>query len=402
MVGSVTSVDKLPSDILVRILSFCCVEDVLSCYKLCRKFHRALQPDEAWDPAMTISSGQSYAGDPRLPTNRSRACMTRALCYTRRESNSCSNILHEVLGYTGSLAALRSLGVDDDDIAFQLRVPHPPLNANVDKPFFDRVYLRGDTLATLLELAQTNTLRILEKSNETYIRFGATAVAEAAIESGQSTTNFPEYSHRQLAVYLRINGLPDMDTGPPMQVSRETRDRIVLRLIRRAGIVKLSSEENTYSRIWDLLSNILLSTLTTTKLYISSRSNGQPLLRGQSIRDVPSRHMTDEGGRHRFVLIPRFVEDAFRFRGFPIHKVYGDEWYARVEDGTDVEEAVEAERERACLLYTLPDEEDEEMADSDDGSSSASCMDDFLYEAFEMEGFEEEDVEIDGIWAFFD
>lgn len=368
--SSIIFAHQLPLEVLVKIFSFCSAQELLACDKVCRRFQQGAQADEAWEGGsfspVPWSTGKHLTGKPepppdsRVPSKRLRVCLSRALLLTRKEQKNVSNVFREILGYGDMMKALGSLFVADNGEKTANRSDLVYLQGA------DPVYLRGDTLAALVYLVEANVVDILETSFKCFL--------DCCSMLG-SDREYPEYSWSILKHHLHTSNFTNSNLfgcvylgsddkydicNLSMDVPQESRDAIILKLVRRAGIIKVAP--NALSKVWGLVSRAFWSILSQTESFFIDAELDPILLPGQSIRCVPSRRFLDDAGRHRFVLIPRYVEDAAKHLGFPIHKVYGDEWWCRNTEEV-VDDAEAAEREGFLSLYTQLDYEDEPIDD---------------------------------------
>jgi len=364
--SSPTSLGDMPDLILAKIFNFCNVEQHLACYRTCRKFNMILKNDDSlWEHTATlyddgddsdkgINRQAAVEADPRLNTHRLLESVKNALRLVRREQKLTASIVYDGLGgYDQVMALLWSLPLDCEGF---------PQNSYSDHNlhYLERVYLRGDTIAVLIELVEANMINILEQSYRSYLSFRE---KDDPAYPEFKATHF-EFTRTQLGIepfaVSRILGVLD-------GVEAVVRDRIVLRLCRRVGIVKIANEVCLY--VWIFLLDTICKVFDLTKQYLLSRKELQPILPWQSIWSIPSADLVDKNGtRRRFVLIPKHVEDAFKINNYPLYKLYscrvewclagGDAVAAAGDHRAAKNFAVEMEGGKALLLYNQLDGDD--------------------------------------------
>lgn len=364
VVSTVSSLDEFPELIIVKIFGFCAVGTLLRCYRTCKKFNAILNnDDEAWNRGSTRydNVGKPKAlTDARLQTHRFYSCVEHALRMVRWEQRQTESILCDCLH-------------DHVDILELIR--EFPIYGGRRLHYLERVYMRGDAVMALVELVEANVIHILRQSNTSYLSFR---------ENNDSV--YPEFKAKHLYFTLRQLDIVDLknrsiihEPGSADILEDHVKDRIVLRLCRRAGIVKMAND--VFAAVWKSLVHAICSVLHRTKQYMYRRNEPQRILPGESIWSVPSANVVNAvNGSRLYVLIPRHVENAFEVNNYPIYRVYmyHKHWYIPDDGSVDVSDdaarmmAIDAEQEEAMLLYRQVHDDSDSDSDSDSNSSTIS------------------------------
>jgi hypothetical protein len=226
----------LPDDALQLIM--CYVGDavtLLNVEKTCRRLKTAVEDDTVWavpPPIVRFVNGvpqesDYWAEDTRFASNRERACVSKNLRALRLEQMCTSNILLEELG-TGGYTALAHM-------MYLWSFPEVKFR------------LREDTLETLAELVQHGIILQLQRSQK-LVAYGE--------GNGYPTVTLTSIEQQaELADMLQCLPMSRLESyllyTQPSGIDTRTRDRVIRRLLYRAGVPKMAN--NAYTFVWETI-----------------------------------------------------------------------------------------------------------------------------------------------------
>jgi len=403
---------SLPHELLQKILLFAAedTQTLLNCEAACVALRQTVQDDKTWARMPNI---ERWKEDDRLTSNRMKACTSTVLYsilneHCKEKDPTEPNVLLEELGAEGwKLLITTTLASLAPNVSPSFSLNH------------DSFQFRGDTLFVLAELVQDYMIRALHEAHNVSID-----VAEATGQYPALTKRLLERHGRplvreldliQFSIFHGRNAsieaaselLKDEDCGT-------VRDRIIRRLSRRAGIVRMDSE--AYDFAWVLLIHLIFwlirpACIDMIENYREPPSVGtrtrrtrkkRKLVGNETIRMIPPLSTSKNcnccrsGLKYTHTIVPRQIEDAVQsvFEGrFPA-RVYGNFWLVPdpIEGSQQWFEATDREVDEAETEYEYEYEDDEvaitvgpcseeiEMAidhdDVDDESDTWSVVDD--------------------------
>ena len=393
--------ENLPPEALKHTISFLGnTYDYLRCERTCKKLQQVIAEDELWGKLPLRPFGH-LARDPRLATRRAEACAAEALrqisAYQRRGDEP---FLLEVVAEHGFPRAETWKNIVASVLVHSL----PP-----DLTDHQQYILRGDTMATLVELLESFLVTSFQRAllitaqscpeNE----YPSLTLAHLRLGDALADTVFPPYSlvtplylHRLPTLSVeygnrRTRFFPQEELSPAdMEYANSlipvfVRDKIIRRIAYVAGVTKMESAvfEHAWAAVVMLIS--LMFYPVCLELVSSANSPDQhddgnekrPLVSPrETMRNFPPWAQAlpvacSQCGAVRFqhTPVPKQLEDAAqKLRPtFPLAKVYTTEW---LYDGGNEDimwtEIAIAEQQ---YQFSIWDDDDD---DDDDGSSSSS------------------------------
>lgn len=354
--------ESLSVGLLRKILVFAAndTKTLLRCELTCHTVAQVVQDDKTWK---VLANKSRWRGDYRLNSNRLKASVETAFRSVRKEQKGLDNILVEELGVT--------LWNDLVSTISRLVVPLTPYHGiRPDELGPYRFHFRGDTLHVLAELVQSYIVTFLSRANYCVCC--------------DDHNRFPVLSLRQLKFQQDI-GMGDLTYGirPSDMLSRvmgeasalvhmadpALKDRLVRRLSRRAGVVRMESAafDGAWRALFDLIFHMIHPACIKSIDRCERPTCGQVkrhLSSGETIRMVPPLPKIINGGWYVLhTLVPKQIEDAAPsvVVGYLPHKVYGETWLVpessrqENESWSDALERIKADAE-AC--YEFGDEDD--------------------------------------------
>jgi len=329
---TMSSLTSMPFDVLQRILLF--VSDPIDfrhCELTGKTLHQVVADQETWSHCDSVE-------DIRL-SHRERAFVCRVFDWIQKEQMSKENIIVTALGVQGFKELV-------------IAVLNQFLPADLYHHTF--YFLRGDTTAYLAELVQSTLIWQFQRANliccqtcpeDTYpvlthphLQLQDTLV-DPLLEEGGAQRLVPCYDGSEV--------IPFANTLIPLGV----RDKIIRRIARRAGAVKMANE--VFDFAWGSVVQLtakLMQPVCMILHHVCSEDSSPKRVLGplETIHTVPPRscsRICDCCGDPMFTHtpVPKQIEEAARKLYIP-SKVYGNFWLA-VEGSTTKEEMEEAEAE---------------------------------------------------------
>jgi hypothetical protein len=349
------SLETIPDESLQRILYFVSdAQDFRSCELTCKKMQRIIRCDDQWK----YCKGKWRGGV--VTTNRDRACIHKNLGRIREtQRKDINNLTVGALSVNG----WKKLVTD----TIQCFRPHNNLAA---------YFLRGDTLAVIIEVMQFYMTEQLDlanriciyrvRDNDEYpeISMDDYTLAERLLLGVQARPL--ETSFAQIFRCTEKRNVDDFP-GAMALLGRSARDKIIRALALRAGVVKMTSV--VYDLAWKSLVQLIIVLVTPACIELVDmskvKSGRKRSLDTADMRMVPPPSLEQLDGILLYTPVPRQIQDAASRLG--IGRVYGDSWLV-CEGSTEEEEIAAAEAQYIIVKNEEGSSEEEYVSEEDDES----------------------------------
>jgi hypothetical protein len=370
------SFETIPDESLQHILYFLRnAQDFRSCELTCKQMQRIVRRDDQWKYC-----GGNWIGG--LTTDRDRACVHENLGRIRetQETQRKDTSMDVIVGTLG-VNGLKKLICDTIQCCLPVRLKGP-----------HAYFLRGDTLAVIVEAVQFYMTEQLDRANTVCIHrmrendeypemsFDDYRLAEMLLLGVQMpylSTNFGTYclerDWRNNSIDWRNNSIDDFPDAMTL-LGRSARDKIIRNLAFRAGVVKMTSI--VYDLAWQSLVQLIVVLVAPACIELVERSDFESgrkrSLDTTDMRMVPPPNPVQAGGIVLHTPVPRQIQDAASRLG--IGRVYGDYWLV-CEGSTQEEEIAAAEAQYIVNLDEKGSAEESEPTDDDESQYEESDVD---------------------------
>jgi len=364
------TINDISDEVLRRILRFNSndPQSYLSCERTCKAFQRVLGQDETWRFCPGAAHGLGTS------SHRERALIKNVLArvHEYQQSHCRMNAFVDVLGVKGSRKMLKKL---------------------CQSAFKDhglKLEFRGDTLAILLDMIQSNFITKLEQANRIAIhavrRHEVNGYPVISADDLKVSHAISCIGHKKkvstkerlkMVHQKRLYDLPVPDPTDSEIISNSAQTSIVRKIAYMAGVVKLTCD--AFDFVWKNMLQTMLSIIYPAILELEKRRPHrlEPFPAGMKIdfeRDIPPSRLFE--GRPVEVVVPRLLRKHAKKQG--LLNVYGSGWL--VEEGKTLEqEKIEAEaRYRGKPASASGDEHDYSTDDNCYFDESCSSYNSFL------------------------
>jgi hypothetical protein len=363
------SLETIPDVCIQQILYFVSdPKDFRSVELTCRKMERIMRcgDDDDDDEQWKHCQGSWRSG---VTTNRLRACVHENLGRIREIQGKPDGPISEPLGHIrqtrqGKSKSTRNVIMDDLDVNDWKTLVNDVLQCFRSENRLhgtDAFFLRGDTLAVLVESVQFYMTEQLKRADlVSHHRLGRNKYPEMSRDDYELAEQLLLGVHGQSldSTFRRVLNFEDLsitylnteDFHVSTLLDRSTRDAIIRKLAFNAGVVKM--ESCVYDIAWESLIQLIVVLVTPacTELVQISEQLESGRKRSRDTTDMrmvpPPPALELISGISLHTLVPRQIEDAASCLG--IGRVCGDSWL--VCEGSTEEEEVAAAKAQYVVV----------------------------------------------------